>query len=122
MSPISTFANDANVTQLRGLAFLALSDTGYILSLSGTTDAGGGEIQTWGTAGTAACKIESLGGGETVVASQLSDRSTHLITLPPLVTVDHDDRFEVNGDTYEITAVRSRTAEWTRAVEAVEIS
>ena len=120
--PFSTFLHGAQVVQQRGLAWLSMSDTGYILTLAGTTDAGGGEIQTWGTAGTVDCRIEALAGGESVTGNQLSDRSTHLITLPPQTSIDHKDRFKVSGDTYEITAVRSRTAEFTRQVEAVEVS
>lgn len=118
----ATFLNGRAPTQLRGAAWLALSDTGYHLSLSGTTDSGGGEIQTWGTAGTFDCRIDPLAGGEATVANQVSDRSTHLLTLPPQTSITHNDRFKVNGDTYEITAVRSRTAELTRQVELVEVS
>ena len=120
--PRATFLNGSSYTRLRGAISIFLSDTGYVLNSSGTTDSGGGQVETWGTAGTFACKVETLSGGENVVGEKLSDRSTHLVTLPPNSTVDHNDRFKVNGDTYEITAVRTHTAEFTRTLEAVQVS
>ena len=115
-------SNAAATTRLRGIAFLTFTDVAYRLTLSSTTDSGGGAVQTWGTAGTVDCKVESLAGGESVVGERLSDRSTHLITMPMETDVDHNDRLKVGGDTYEITAVRTRTGEWYRTAEAVRTS
>lgn len=120
--PRSTFLDGRSYQQLRGALWLSLSATGYRLAESGTTDAGGGEVVTWGTAGTFPCRIDSLGGGESVVGDRLSDRSTHVVTMPPNTAIDHKDRFEVDGDTYEITAVRTATAELARRMEVVEVS
>ncbi len=118
----ATFLNGRSFDQLRGALWLSLSATGYRLTESGTVDAGGGEIQTWGTAGTFDCRIDSLGGSESVTGERLSDRSTHIVTLPPNTAIDHNDRFKLDGDTYEITAVRTATAELARRVEVVEVS
>ncbi len=41
-----------------------------------------------------------------------------IITLPT-TGVSHKDRWVVGSTTYEITAVRARTAEWVRVFEAV---
>ena len=120
--PTSTFLNGRSYQQLRGALWLSLSATGYRLTESGTTDAGGGAVNTWGTAGTFPCRIDSLGGGENVVGNRLSDRSTHVVTLPPNSVIDNSDRFKLDGDTYEITAVRTATAEFARRVEVVEVS
>ena len=115
-------SNAASITRLRGAMFLYFTDVGYVLELSGSSDSGGGEVQAWGTAGTFDCRVDALAGGESVTGNRLSDRSTHLISLPPNSTVDHNDRFKVNGDTYEITAVRNRTDEFHRELEAAQVS
>lgn len=120
--PISTFLDGSTPTQLRGLMWLALSDTGYILGGTVTDDGGGGGTTTYGTAGTVPCRVDAMGGGEAVVADRMNDRSTHLITVPPNTDVDHANRFKVvDLGTFEITAVRSRTRETMRTLEAVEL-
>lgn len=120
--PLTTTLFDCVPDQLRGLRFLALSDTGYLVRGTVTDNAGGGGTYTFGTAGTFACRVDTLGGGESVIADRLDERTTHRITLPPESVVEAADRFVVNGETYEITAVRTRTQEQVRVCEAVEAS
>lgn len=120
--PRTTFLNGRSYDVLRGALAFSLSETGYRLTQAGTSDSGGDSLITWGTAGTVACRVESLTGGEALVGAKLSDRSTHLITLPPNTAVSHNDRFLIGTDTYEITAVRTRTAEFARHIEAVQVS
>lgn len=122
--PLATFLNGGSVTQLRGLPFLALSGSGYMVNNSGgTSDSGGGRTSGTVHGGTVACRIDPLGGAEGEVASRVSDRSTHLITLPPDYSIDHSDQFYSidESETYEITAVRDRTAEWMQFAEAVKL-
>ncbi len=120
MTPLTTFADGLPVTTLRGLRADALSQTGNWLTLSGTSDSGGGATITWGTAGSALpCRVAPLTGSESVVADRLDDRSTHKIITLPTTGVSHKDRWVVGSTTYEITAVRARTAEWVRVFEAV---
>lgn len=112
-----------SLTQLRGAAWLALDDTGYVIrNTAGTAgdDAGGGYTEARGTAGTYACRIDPLGsrGGE--IANQVNERTTHIITVPPLADVTENDDFKIGSQEYEITAVRSRTLEPIRELEAVE--
>lgn len=105
----------------RGLITEALTETGYALSGTVVDDGGGGGTATVVAGGTVACRIDSLAGSEGQVASRISDRSTHLITLPPGTDVDTDDKFYVNGrGTYEVTAVREHSGEFTTVFEAVE--
>lgn len=122
MSPLASSLHDDVPTQLRGLAFLALSDTGYLLRGTFVDNGGGGGTYSFGTAGTFACRVDPLGGGEQVIANRLDERTTHHITLPPESVVEAADQFKVNGETYEITAVRARTQELVRVLEAVEAS
>lgn len=123
MSPLSTFLNGGTATQLRGLAWLSLSDGGRVGSGTIVSDTGGGGTAAWTYGGTISCRLDPLTGDEGVVASRIHDRSTHLITVPVGTTVTHNSRFEVIGrGTFEITAIRERTAEWARFLEATEIS
>lgn len=120
--PISTFLDGRDPIQLRGLAWLALSDTGHVVTQVSTDDAGGGVTQAW-TAGTAVpCRVDDLAGGEGAAAGKLSDRSTHVITVPPSIVPSPIDRFAIDGKgTFEITAVRNRTHEWVQVLEAVQV-
>lgn len=118
---LSTFLDGRPYTQLRGLNWLSLSETGYRMALAGSSDSGGGMTSTWGTAGTFACRVDPITGGEQLAADRIADRSTHTISMPPETTVSTADRIIVSGrGTYEITAVRDRTREWLRMVEAVQ--
>lgn len=120
--PLSTFLDGREYTQLRGLAWLSLSDTGNWMTMGGSSDSGGGVTATWGTAGTAVpCRIDPLTGTEGLAGEKVDDRSTHAITLPPGTDIDSADRFEVGSRLFEVTAVRDRTREWLRVLEAVEL-
>ena len=121
MTPISTTLHDDVPTQLRGLTFLALSQTGYILRRSLADDSGGGQTETFTNAGTVACRHDPVGGGENLSAARIDERTTHLITVPPQTAVTAKDRFAVvTVGTFEITAVRQRTDEQVRILEATE--
>ncbi len=120
---LATFLNGRTPSQLRGVAWLGLSATGQVGSVGTTDDGGGGATQTWSYGTSIACRIDPLAGSERIVASKLSDRSTFLITTPPGVTVGIADRFRfTNGGTFEVTAIRSRTAEPLTFFEAVQVS
>lgn len=121
--PLGTFLNGINPTRLRGLQAIVLSDIGNVGTLTSTDDAGGGASQAWAYGSDIPCRVDPLGGDESVVAGRLDDRSTHLITVPARTDVDTNDRFQVTGQgTFEVTAVRSRTGEWTRVFETVQVS
>jgi len=124
--PLSTFLNGGTATQLRGLQWLALSDTGSVGTLTSTSDSGGGASSVWAFGASVPCRVDpiaSSGDDETIVASRMSDRSTHLITTPSGTSVSITNRFAVTGrGTFEVTAVRGRTGELARFFEAVQVS
>lgn len=121
----STFLNGRVPSRLRGLQWLALSDTGNILTRTLTSDSGGGATQTW-VAGTAvSCKAEPIPNRteRTLTAGRIDERSTHVITVPAGTPVETDDRFAISGrGTFEVTAVRQQTAEWSREFEVVQVT
>ena len=118
--PFSTFLDGRTPDQLRGLMWLTLSETGYVIRGTVTSDSGGGVTTTWGTAGTVDCRIDPLGGGEDEFGGQIDDRSTHILTVPAGASVEDTDRVIVGSrGTFEVTAVRQRTREWSRVFEVV---
>lgn len=105
---------------LRGLQMLALTDSCEVGTLTLTEDDGGGATAAWSYAAAVSCRVDPVTGGESVVADRLSDRTTHIITLPAGTTVLGDSRLRVNAAVvYEVTAVRGRTGEQVQLVEAV---
>lgn len=107
----------APVVQLRGIAWMSMDDTGYVLRSVGTDTGAGGVTETWGTVGTLDCRIDPIGsrGGE--LSNQISERTSHVVTTVPLADVTSRDRFKIGTTVYEVTAVRNRTLEQVREFE-----
>lgn len=121
--PLSTFLNGGTASQLRGLAWLALSDSGNVLAGTITDDAGGGGTQSWVAGAAVPCRVDPLSARSGVTGGQIDERSTHFVTVPTGTGVSASDRFAVSGrGTFEVTAVRSRTAEQTHIFEVIAIS
>ena len=106
----------------RGLITEALTEQGWPLDGTVVDDGGGGAAGTVIPGGTVSCRIDTLGGAsEGVVGNRISDRSTHLITLPPGTGVTTEGGFEIDGrGIYEVTAVREHTGEFSTVFEAIE--
>lgn len=120
---LTTFLDDDNPTQLRGLAWLSLSDLGQVGAGTIVSDGGGGGTATWTYGGTIPCRIDPMTGGELLTADRLADRSTHTVTVPAGTSVSPASRFAIAGrGTFEVTAVRSRTGESLTFFEVVQIS
>lgn len=110
------------ITYLRGTHLAALSASGQVGAGSVTDDIGGGGTTVWNYATAIPCRIDPLTGDEDSVGGRLTERATHVITLPPETSISAVNRFQTAGATYEITAIRERTGEQVRRVEAVQIS
>jgi hypothetical protein len=121
--PIGTFLNGRAPTQLRGLQWLALSDTGKVGTRTPTSDAGGGASAVWTFGADVPCRIDPLGGSESVTGERLSERSTHVVTTPVGTVVSSSNRFSItNRGTFEITAVPIRTSELAHVFEVTQIT
>ena len=122
--PRSTFLNGRSPTQLRGLAWLSMSETGAVMARTTTSDAGGGATYTWAAGASVPCRIDPIGdrGDSRVVGGRIDERSTHVITVPANTSVPTSSRFSITGrGTFEVTATRDRTAELTHVFEVVQI-
>lgn len=118
----NTFLDGSTYTQLRGLRWMGLSDTGHTYRGTFTDDGGGGGTASYANSSTVQCRVVPLTGGEQEAAGAISDLSTHLIMVPPGTSLVPEDRFVVdNRGTYTITAIRDRTAEWITEFEAAKL-
>lgn len=106
-----TFLKDREPAQLRGLMLAALTDTASILAGTVTDDTGGGGSTTWGTASTGPCRIDPLPGGSSrLTGGQIDERSTHIVTVPPGVSVNTGSRVQIaSRGVFEVTGIRTRT-------------
>jgi hypothetical protein len=122
--PISTFLNGRAAEQLRGLSWLALSETGISYAGTVASDSGGGVTVGWAAAGTFPCRIDPLSAGAGgVIGERIDERSTHYVTVPPGGTITTDHRFEISGrGSFEITATRQQTSELVTSFEVIQIS
>lgn len=121
--PLGTFLNGDSPVRLRGLLWLSLSDVGQVGTRTSTSDSGGGATEVWAYGTDVPCRVDPVTSDEGVVGGRLDDRSTHVITTPPGTTITSSSRFRVTGGgTYEVTAVRTSTAEQVTFFEAVEVS
>jgi hypothetical protein len=121
--PLSTFLNGVAPNQLRGAAWLALSDVGQIGAPGLIADDGGGGVAiTWVYSGTIPCRIDPLSSGSGITGGQIDERSDHMVTVPPGVGVTAANRFLIDGrGTFEVTATRERTAQQTQVFEVLKI-
>lgn len=127
MTPLSTFLRDRPPT--RGLLWLSLDATGRVLKHTTASDSGGGQTDTytplpsasWESSTNVACRIDPLAGSQAQVASQVSDRSTAVVTLPLGTEVSVEDDFQIKGiGRYEITAVRQQTDGFALFIEVTD--
>jgi hypothetical protein len=110
-----------SVRSTRGLVTEALTETANVLTDVVTSDSGGGGRVTVSTGGTISCRLDALGGGEGELAERISDRSSHLATLPAGTQITSANDLRINGrGTFEVTAVRENTDEMARFVEVVK--
>lgn len=123
--PLGTYLNGtAPTTRCVGLLWLALSETGNVLTGTATSDAGGGVTQTWTAGAAVACRIDPAGGGRGgAVADRVDERSTHFVTVPPGTSVSTNNRFLITGrGTFEVTATRDQSGELATMFEVVSSS
>lgn len=114
----------AELANARADAEELLPDTGYVLACAAGSDGAGGQEESFLKGDSTPCAIapfsRTRSGGEGGTAGdRIDSRTTHFITLPALTTVTEADRIEIDGQgTFEVLAVRKRSEELTRRVEA----
>lgn len=113
----------AELDRMRTVANRALPGTAIIHGGTTTSDGGGGYTETFGprAGGTVACRVAPLTGSEGEQGDRIAADADYIITLPAETTVETDDRIDIAGVTYNVVAVRDRSWEITRRVEAEKV-
>lgn len=116
--------SDQDLASMRTTAAEALDGTAVIQTQQFVSDGGGGGTTTWVPAGTVAARIAPITAGfagEEIHGERLGPESEVLVTLPAETEIDHNAQVVSGGKTFAVTAVRERSEELTRRVEAKEI-
>ena len=127
VTPSSAGTSTLSVAQLAAMrrdANRMLPDTAVLYSNTLTSDDGGGYTEAFSAAGTVACRvapITSRSGGEGEVGDRIEADAQYVITLPAETSIETDDRIMVGQITYNVVAVRDRSWEITRRVEAKKV-
>lgn len=113
---------DTELSGMRATALDSLPGTAVIQSQSFVSDGGGGGSQSWSASGTLACRIAPLTGDERETADRVAPYADYVITLPFDAGVDTGSRLLIDGDTYNVEAIRDRSWQATTRVEATKES
>jgi head-tail adaptor len=113
----------ADLTRMRAVAEQAMPGTAVIQGGTLASDGGGGWTETFAprSGGTVACRVAPVTGTEREIGGRIHADAEYVITLPAATTVETDDRIVVGAITYNVVAVRDRSWEISRRVEARRI-
>jgi hypothetical protein len=73
--------------------------------LTKTSDGQGGWSEAWVSAGTCACRLDFIGGAETVNGAALLPYSRAIVTMPQTMAVSEQNRFNHSTGTYSVQSV-----------------
>jgi|TARA_B100001063_G_scaffold78244_2_gene72702 SPP1 family predicted phage head-tail adaptor len=76
-------------------------------SMSPSTDSGGGQSVSWGTATTVWAKVENLSGTENSFGDQIEDRSNYRFTIRYYSSLTPKYRISYNSKTFNIQHIAS---------------
>jgi hypothetical protein len=122
--PLSTFLNNRPPTQLRGLAFMALSETATIQTRTQSSDDAGDAILSWASGGTVGCRLYPVTrrGRGREIAGAIDERSTHYLITPQGTVIGLADRVLVAGrGTYEITMILDHSNAFVAEYEVFQV-
>lgn len=118
--PLSTFLNNRHPT--RGVLWLALSQTGHVLTRTTASDGAGGTTETYAVGSAIPCRIDPLSDVTAGTSGgRVSELSQFLITVPADTVVRFNDDFRIDGvGDFEITAIRRRTGQYALVIEVTD--
>jgi hypothetical protein len=105
---VSDAISAEEVEEMRADAVAQLLNTGRILRYEKVSDGAGGWNEDYTPGDELPCSIAPVGrkGGSSSGGERLNEASTHLTSWPVSTEVSADDRCEVDGIAYSITALR----------------
>ena len=113
---------DTELSSMRATALDCLPGTAVVESQTFVSDGGGAGSLSWSASGTLACRIAPLTGTERETADRVAPYADYVITLPFDAAVDTGSRLLIDGDAYNVEAIRDRSWQTTMRVEATRES
>lgn len=111
------------LSEMRSVIGNLLPDTCNILSVTYVSDGMGGETQTWGTAGTSACRLDmrvnTIAGREMEVGAAWQSFASYILSIPYDTSISTENRVEHSGTTYAVKSA-SNGQSWS-AVKRIEL-
>ena len=111
---------DTELASIRSTASEALPGTAIVQTQAWVSDGGGGGETAWTASGTVNCRIAPVGGSggsEGTLASRISADAEYVVTLPYNASLSANSRLIIDGGTFNIESVRSRSYHATLRVE-----
>ena len=106
-----TYLTDGDIASMRTIVEGALPGTAVISTRAFVSDGGGGGENTWTPSGTVSCRLDAMTGGafgrEAVIADRLSPDANWIVTLPAETSITTDCRVAIEGNDYEVLALRA---------------
>jgi hypothetical protein len=84
-----------------------MPDSCYILSLTRTSDGAGGWTESWGTAGTSICRLDTVAGNYHDMGGAVQTYNKLILSLPNDVVITEDNQVTHNSITYQVTSVNA---------------
>lgn len=94
-----------------------LPGTCYILSPTLASNGAAEMIPTWGTVGTAYCRLDANAGGEQIQGAGVRPTHRYVLTLPYGTTIAQTYRVVVGSDTFNVTSIDDEKS-WSACVRA----
>jgi len=110
-----------DLSYMRDSVELLLPDTCYILTNAGTVDGSGGVTESWGTAGTANCRLDTINGNYRNMAGAVQTYNKLILSLPYDTTITEANRVYYNSTTYQVTSVNDGSWLATKRAEVQKV-
>jgi head-tail adaptor len=99
--------DDIELTRIRADISELMPDTGYILTVTRTSDGGGGWTDSWGTASTVTCRVDYTRGVEVQAGGAIQPKRQLVATVPYSTVVTTENRFQFNATAFAISSVNA---------------
>jgi head-tail adaptor len=110
----------AELTAMRdAIKAATFPDTAYILSGTLTSDGMGGNTTSWGTTGTAICRLDMVQGNELLAGGAIQPFTRYVLSLPYDATIASTNRVQIGTSTYSVKSINAGQS-WS-AVTRVEL-
>lgn len=93
------------LAQMRADIAALLPDTGYVLTISNTSDGQGGFTEGTVVSGTVSCRVDSVSSKEMLANAAITPFHRYIATLEYDATITETNRFQHSGNVYNVISV-----------------